>query len=81
MKTIAIKKNRILCYFITPPENQGQIVTVDYACTEDYILERTSDASDKSETIVAYRWPANGGFDPWNGAPKLGRRAGIAIIV
>ena len=79
-KIIEVSKAEIQGGFITPPENGGQIVTTSYACTEAYILEKTFDASDRSEEIVAYHWPASGEFSPQNGSPKLGRRAGIVKI-
>ena len=81
-KPILIDKNDLQGPFLTPPVNGGQIVETSYACTEDYILERTFDRSDRSEKIVAYHWPASGApFDPWNGVPETGRRAGSAVLL
>lgn len=64
--------------FFTPPECAGQIVARSYAVFhapfEDGILERIYDASDRSEKLTAYQFPTRGEFEPWNGAPKLGRR-------
>lgn len=66
--------------FLVAPENQGQMVTVAYAATEDYILEQITDASDDTVTITAFRYPADGsedaGIEPWQEVPKLGRRVG-----
>ena len=79
-KTIKIDPRDIqLPGFVTPPENQGQAVTRSYACTEDYILEKTYDASDNSVSIEAYEWPEDveeGEWGPQNGTPRLGRRLG-----
>ncbi len=45
--------------FLTPPENQGQIVTVSYAldAEAEVILEKIYDASDKSLEYQAYAYP------------------------
>lgn len=84
-KIITIDPDEIQDDFLTPPENQGQIVEVSYACTEDYILECTTDRSDNSTKIVAYQYPADGsedgGIEPWNGVPNLGRRAGLVRLL
>lgn len=70
--------------WVIPPENQGQIVTVSYSLDADagVILERTYDASDQSEGVVAYHYPRNddGAWDPWNGTPRLGRCIGKCRI-
>jgi hypothetical protein len=42
--------------WITPPRNQGQIVTVSYACTPEGVWERTYDASDRSQAVRFARW-------------------------
>lgn len=85
MTKITVNKSDIQGGFLTPPENAGQIVEVSYACTEDYILERTWDRSDGSAQIVAYHYPASGaedgGIEPWQAVPTLGRRAGVVNIV
>lgn len=80
MKKITILRDDITFDFVTPPENGGQIVTVDYAATENYILERTRDASTGEETVVAYLWPESGEFEPQNGRPALGERVGAVVI-
>lgn len=45
--------------FVTPGENQGQIVTVSYACTCNAIVRRTYDASDRTEvySVAELVWP------------------------
>jgi hypothetical protein len=61
--------------FVTPPENQGQIVIVSYACDGDYIYKRTYDQSDQEETIRLYEHPGEGDeeeWGPWNRSPRLG---------
>lgn len=80
MKKITILRDDITADFVTPPESRGQIVTTDYAATERYILERTRDASDRSESVVAYLWPESGEFEPQNGRPALGERVGAVVI-
>lgn len=66
--------------WVTPPENQGQIVTVSYSLDSEaeVILERIHDASDGTTEFRAYRYPArdDGSWEPWNGTPKLGRSLG-----
>lgn len=44
--------------FHTPPVNQGQIVTTDYGWLTGGLVRRTTDASDKSMTMVFLA-------DPW----------------
>lgn len=70
--------------FTTPPENRGQIMTISYALDSDaeVILERIHDASDRSTEYRAYAYPRNddGSWEPWNCAPKLGRRLGTCAI-
>ena len=70
--------------FITPPENQGQIVTVSYALAadEEAIIERTHYASDRTTRYDAYSYPENddGDWAPWNGAPELGDHLGECSI-
>lgn len=63
--------------WITPPQNQGQIVVTSYAEANGMILERTYDRSTGRITDVAYRHPVRGEFEPWQSVPKLGRRVGI----
>jgi len=81
---IVIDRDELQSGFLTPPVNQGQMVDVSYACTEDYILERTEDRSDRTLEIVAYHYPADGsednGIEPWQAVPKLGRRAGLVEL-
>jgi hypothetical protein len=61
-----------------PPRNQGQIVTVSYGCSPDYIYEHSLDQSDRTVTITAYQHPSHDcDFDPWNGEPETGRRVGV----
>lgn len=79
MKNISIAKTDLQIPFITPPENGGQIVEVSYSCTEDYVLERKFDRSDRSETIRAYKF--RGEVSPQNQAPKLGKFVGVAKIL
>lgn len=76
MKTISVNKSDIQGPFIKPPENAHMRDGYSYACTEDYILVS------KGGAVVAYQWPAREGeFAPWNGTPKLGRRAGVVTIL
>ena len=83
-KKITIDKRDLGMAFLTPPENQGQMVDISYSCTEDYILKRTEDRSDRTLTIVAYHYPADGsednGIEPWQAVPKLGRRASLVEL-
>jgi hypothetical protein len=66
--------------FIVPPECQGQIVEYSYATGGEspvVIIERRWDRSDGSVQYEAYEDGApDGDFDPWNGAPCLGRSLG-----
>ena len=66
--------------FITPPENQGQIVTRSYAyAAEDgVIIEHEYDASDRTTRYYAYEDGDKDGseWDPWNGVPALGASLG-----
>ena len=68
----------------TPPENQGQIVTVSYSLDAgaEVILESIYDASDRSQEYRAYAYPCDddGAWEPWNGAPPLGRYLGLCEI-
>ena len=70
--------------WVTPPENQGQIVTVSYSLDSDaeVILESIYDASDRSQEYRAYRYPADddGEWTPWNGTPALGKCLGACEI-
>lgn len=61
--------------FVTPPENQGQIVLVSYGCDGDYIYEHVYDQSDRSTTVRVYEHPENDEeWGPQNGAPNLGEQ-------
>jgi len=61
-------------FYHTPPENQGQIVTVSYASDGERVYRRTHDASDGS-SVVWWLWWEDVGlpddvepqFEPWNG--------------
>jgi hypothetical protein len=68
----------------TPPENQGQIVTVSYSLDygAEVILESIYDASDRSQEYRAYAYPDDddGSWEPWNGVPRLGRELGRCEI-
>jgi hypothetical protein len=62
--------------FHTPPENQGQIVTVSYGWLCGGIVRHTFDASDRSETFRFLQDPYGildgdllDGWEPWNTAP------------
>jgi hypothetical protein len=71
--------------FITPPENQGQIVTVSYALAADdeLILVRTYDASDRTTSYDAYAYPEEcdqDSYDPANGEPELGAYVGQCSV-
>lgn len=62
--------------FVTPPENQGQIVTHSYAyAAEGVIIERVHDASDRTTRYYAYKDDGSE-WDPWNGVPALGESLG-----
>ena len=64
--------------FLTPPECGGQIVIYSYGCSPDFIFEQRYDRSDLSVKITAYRHSVkNREWDPWNGAPALGRYVGV----
>jgi hypothetical protein len=80
MKTIKINQSEIQTWH-TPPENQGQIVTVSYASAGDVALEKIYDASDRSCEIYVYRHAVRGEWDPWNGTPKMGKKLGVAEII
>ena len=58
--------------WITPPENQGQIVEVSYSrdCPDGIGYERTLDRSDGSESIRPVRSPDDCEWEPWNGTPE-----------
>lgn len=59
--------------FITPPENQGQIVLVSYACDGDYIYERTYDQSDRTTIVCVYEHPdTDQDWEPQNSVPSTG---------
>jgi len=80
-KIITISRDEIQGAWLTPPENQGQIVEVSYACTEDYILRCWHDRSDGETRITAYDWPAKDEpFAPWQSVPSHGRRRGVVEI-
>jgi hypothetical protein len=70
--------------WITPPENQGQIVSVSYNLDSDagVILESIYDASDRSQEYRAYSYPDDddGEWSPWNGTPELGECLGQCTI-
>lgn len=70
--------------FTTPPENQGQIVTVSYALAADdeAIIESIYDASDRTQGYRAYAYADDddGDWAPWNGAPALGECLGQCLI-
>ena len=74
MNTYSVEK------FTTPPQNQGQIVTVSYALADDteIIIVRTHDAADNTTEYVAYEYPSDddGDWQPWNYAPELGEEIG-----
>lgn len=55
--------------FITPPENQGQIVEVSYAAVGNEVIRRTHDQSDKSTEYAASKALNGDEGDYWNGAP------------
>lgn len=61
--------------YITPPANQGQIVTVSYCAIEDGVIERSHDASNNERWYRFASWAAvQGEYQPQNEAPKV--RAG-----
>ena len=69
--------------FVTPPVNQGQMVTVSYALDIDseVIIESIYDASDRSQEYIAYEYPEDDDtWEPWNGVPSLGMRLGPCTI-
>lgn len=75
-----INRNELLENFVVPPQNMGQIVEVSYSCTSEHIIERINDRTDNSVKYMAYDF-VDDEFDPWNGAPRLGRRIGEVQIV
>lgn len=70
--------------FITPPENQGQFVTLSYAldCDAEVILVSSYDAGDHSKVYYAYMYPDNddGSWEPQNCVPELGEYLGECQI-
>ena len=79
MKTVTVDKNDLRFY--VAPEDQGQIVEIAYAMTDDGdVVRRRRDASDRSETAEMFLAPDDV-FDPWNGAPRLGRKIADVILV
>ena len=80
MKTILIAPSDLMGPFITPPENQGQMVEVSYASTETYILQKTVDRSRRTEKMMAYEWPEGAEYSPQNKSPELGPLVGLAHI-
>lgn len=64
--------------FVTPPQNQGQIVVVSYALTPEGIIQRVYDLSDHSEAYYATPWTPRlerwaDSFGPENSAPPTTR--------
>lgn len=58
--------------YIIPPKNQGQIVIVSYRAIENGVIERTYDASDRSELYRFATWDAvEGEYQPQNEAPTV----------
>lgn len=61
--------------FVTPPENQGQIVLVSYGCDAEHIYERVFDQSDRTTTVNVYEHDdEDEDWSPWNAAPSLGEK-------
>ena len=59
--------------FVTPPENQGQIVIVSYACDSNHIYARVHDQSDRSTVVCVYEHPEiDEDWEPQNGVPSVG---------
>lgn len=79
-----MKIYHITADFVTPPENQGQIVTVSYglAAENEIIITCTYDASDKTTIYDAYYYPDDdeGKWEPWNGVPEIGEHLGECLI-
>lgn len=70
--------------FVTPPENQGQIVTVSYACDEISVFMERLDRSDRSATYFAADWenlPEDEmeKWDPVNQEPSIPADAWVPI--
>jgi len=62
--------------YITPPENQGQIVIVSYASDGEGVLRRTVDQSGQRPTLIEHiSWDAfldhEPEYEPWNRAPRI----------
>lgn len=60
--------------WITPPENQGQIVTESYASDDEACYSRVHDGSDGSTSYYVARFGGKSAvpeswFEPWNGVP------------
>lgn len=64
---------------VTPPENGGQIVEVDYGSDGDYIFRRVYDRSDRSTTVSVYFRDDDDDFQPWNGRPVVGEYIGDVV--
>lgn len=69
-------------YFVTPPENQGQIVEVSYGADweQRVIVVRTHDSSDRTITYRAFN-AATDRFEPWNEVPELGDEIGPCNVM
>ena len=81
MKRIKIPESELIIPFVTPPENQGQMIEISYSCTEDYVLRRVIDRSDAAQLIGAYKHVDDGDFAPHFAAPDLGNFVGLVDIV
>ena len=73
--------------WITPPENQGQIVIVSYAGADGTVYRQTFDQSDRTAEYHASRALVDDEGDYWNGAPanrrwrKVTEDAAISALV
>ena len=62
--------------YITPPENQGQIVIVSYASDGEGVFRRTVDQSGKRPTLHEHIYwedflDHEPEYQPWNRAPRI----------
>ena len=70
--------------WITPPENQGQMVLFSYNLDSDaeVILVSIRNLSERTQEYHAYEHPVNdsGDWTPWCRAPRLGQSLGACDI-
>ena len=61
--------------YYTMPQDQGQMVQIEYAADGEFLYRRVTDRSDNSVVTKRVAWEdldITGEFEPWNG--RLGAR-------